>query len=63
MSLTLIRKHAIFAVSQYPKLKEEVADLLSLAESEIEDGGSVENERILFFEAIDQLIDREEGLQ
>ena len=45
---------------EYPHLREEILDLISLCEDEIEEGGSTEHEIQLAQTAIDQLIEGED---
>lgn len=56
MNLEEFKKEIQRLISVYPNHKEEILDFYDLALSEIEEGGSVQNEIYLCLQSIEDLI-------
>lgn len=52
-----IKEYATNMILKYPTLKDMIIDLYELCMTEIEEGGSVENEFSLFQRDVDELIE------
>jgi hypothetical protein len=52
-----IKQYATDMILKYPTLKDMIIDLYELCMTEIEEGGSVENEFSLFQRDVDELIE------
>lgn len=52
-----IKKYATDMILKYPTLKDMIIDLYSLCMSEIEEGGSEQNEFSLFQRDVEELIE------
>lgn len=59
--LTNLKKFAIEKSKEYPELKEDIYDLVYLAEDEIEQGGSITHECELAHNSIVELIQNKEN--
>jgi hypothetical protein len=55
--MTNIKQYATDMILKYPTLKDMIIDLYELCMTEIEEGGSVENEFSLFQRDVDELIE------
>jgi hypothetical protein len=55
--MTNIKQYATDMILKYPTLKDLIIDLYELCMTEIEEGGSVENEFSLFQRDVDELIE------
>lgn len=52
-----LRQYGIEKIKKYPQLKDDIEDLIELAISETEDGGSKQHEINLCIGSIDELIE------
>ena len=55
--MTNIKQYTTDMILKYPTLKDMIIDLYELCMTEIEEGGSVENEFSLFQRDVDELIE------
>jgi len=55
--MTNIKQYATDMILKYPTLKDMIIDLYELCMTEIEEGGSVENEFSLFQRDVEELIE------
>ena len=55
--MTNIKQYATDMILKYPTLKDMIIDLYELCMTEIEEGGSMENEFSLFQRDVDELIE------
>ena len=55
--MSIIKQYATDMILKYPTLKDMIIDLYELCMTEIEEGGSVENEFSLFQRDVEELIE------
>jgi len=57
MTRKTVTEFADRMMKQYPSLYNDIIDFISLAIDEIEDGGSPDNEWLLAYNSIEELVD------